>query len=198
MGKTVDAKVTSRYDIIGKATYALRDMGTGQVLTTGTVDNFHQLLPPPARTVSERWPPKPTRYERLMVILADRIVTRPAGLRRILWHAMKLSSRDAEPLFCQTRSRPDAGLLIYGPDAMRIALKRQEVIAALIGPQGEEEMRLTRIPAGAELRKDPAMPGRRDQGGQLFPRPPRRLCRGGHRSCAAHAILAALEDWAPR
>ena len=68
---------------------------------------------------------------------------------------MKLSARDAPGYF----ARPDAGrtgLLIYGNDGMRVALRRQEVIAALIGPQGEEEMRLTRIPA-AELRKDPAM-----------------------------------------
>ena len=38
---------------------------------------------------------------------------------------------------------------------MRVALRRQEVIAALIGPGGEEEMRLTRMAAG-DLRKDPA------------------------------------------
>ena len=37
---------------------------------------------------------------------------------------------------------------------MRVALKRQEMIAALVGPQGEEEMRLTRL-QGADLRKDP-------------------------------------------
>ena len=67
---------------------------------------------------------------------------------------MKLSAREASGYF----AKPDAnktGILIYGPDAMRIALKRQQVIAALIGPSGEEEMRLTRIPA-ADLRKDPA------------------------------------------
>lgn len=55
-------------------------------------------------------------------------------------------------------AKPDpskAGLLIAGADAMRVALKRQEVIAALIGPEGEGEMRLTRIPAG-DLRKDGA------------------------------------------
>jgi DNA polymerase III subunit delta len=53
-------------------------------------------------------------------------------------------------------ARPDpsrAGLLIFGADAMRVALKRQEAIAALIGPEGEGEMRLTRIPGG-DLRKD--------------------------------------------
>lgn len=56
-------------------------------------------------------------------------------------------------------SRPDpgkAGLLIFGADSMRVALKRQEVIAALIGPDGESEMRLNRIPA-ADLRKDGAL-----------------------------------------
>lgn len=55
-------------------------------------------------------------------------------------------------------ARPDparAGLLIFGADAMRVALKRQEAIAALLGPNGESEMRLSRIPA-AELRKEPS------------------------------------------
>ncbi|HCI05800.1 MAG TPA: DNA polymerase III subunit delta, partial [Sulfitobacter sp.] len=68
---------------------------------------------------------------------------------------MKLTGAQANGYF----SKPDAnkaGLLIYGTDAMRVALKRQDVIAALVGPQGEEEMRLTRIPAG-ELRKDKAL-----------------------------------------
>ncbi len=67
---------------------------------------------------------------------------------------MKLSPRDAAGYF----AKPDpkrAGLLIYGGDAMRVALKRQQVIAALIGKTGEEEMRLTRIPA-SDLRSDPA------------------------------------------
>ena len=68
---------------------------------------------------------------------------------------MKLSKDAALSYF----SKPDpksAGLLIYGPDTMRIALKRQEVVAALVGPSGEEEMRLTRIPA-SDLRKDKAL-----------------------------------------
>jgi DNA polymerase-3 subunit delta len=53
-------------------------------------------------------------------------------------------------------AKPDAarpGLLIFGADPMRVALKRQEAIAALIGPEGEGEMRLTRM-SGADLRKD--------------------------------------------
>ena len=68
---------------------------------------------------------------------------------------MKLSTGQANAYF----AKPDpeaAGLLIYGADAMRIALKRQQAVAALIGPEGETEMRLTRMPAG-DLRKDPAL-----------------------------------------
>ena len=68
---------------------------------------------------------------------------------------MKLSGAAAYRYFA--KPDPDrAGLLIFGADAMRVALKRQEVIAALIGPEGEAEMRLARIPA-SELRKDPAL-----------------------------------------
>ncbi|MEO1637978.1 MAG: DNA polymerase III subunit delta [Pseudomonadota bacterium] len=55
--------------------------------------------------------------------------------------------------------KPDSGhtaLLIFGADPMRVAEKRQQAIRALVGENGEEEMRLTRINA-AELRKDPAL-----------------------------------------
>ncbi len=107
---------------------------------------------------------------------------------------MKLSARDANRYF----SKPDpdrTGLLIYGPDAMRVALKRQEVIAALIGPQGEEEMRLTRIPGG-ELRKDPARLGDALKEVSFFPGPRVAFVEDAT-DTAAPSILAALEDWAP-
>ncbi|MFY0595346.1 MAG: DNA polymerase III subunit delta [Cognatishimia sp.] len=107
---------------------------------------------------------------------------------------MKLNARDASRYF----GKPDpdrTGLLIYGPDAMRVALKRQEVIAALIGPQGEEEMRLTRIP-GAELRKDPARLVDAIKSVSFFPGP-RVAFVEDTTDTAAPAILAALEDWAP-
>ena len=67
---------------------------------------------------------------------------------------MKLSARDATAFF----SKPDtkrAGVLIYGADAMRVALKRQDLVAAIIGPNGDEEMRLERL-SGPELRRDGA------------------------------------------
>lgn len=107
---------------------------------------------------------------------------------------MKLSPRDANGYF----KRPDTdkmGLLIYGMDAMRIALKRQEVIAALVGPQGEEEMRLTRYPA-AEVRRDPAMLLDAIKAVGFFPGPRVVFVEDANDS-HADAILPALEDWKP-
>ncbi len=67
---------------------------------------------------------------------------------------MKLSGADASRYL----AKPDparAGLLIFGADAMRVADRRIQAVAALIGPQGEAEMRLTRL-AAADVRKDPS------------------------------------------
>jgi DNA polymerase-3 subunit delta len=105
---------------------------------------------------------------------------------------MKLSARDAPRYF----ARPDpgrAGLLIYGSDAMRVALRRQEVIAALLGPGAEEEMRLTRLPA-ADLRRDPAalLDAVKAQG--FFPGP-RVAFAEDATEAVAEPILAALADW---
>ena len=55
-------------------------------------------------------------------------------------------------------ARPDekvAAILLYGEDAMRVALKRQDFLSTYLGPAAEEEMRLTRL-AAVDLRKDPA------------------------------------------
>ncbi len=68
---------------------------------------------------------------------------------------MKLTGAEASRYLV----RPDparAGLLIFGADPMRVALKRQEAILALIGPEGERDMRLTRM-SGADLRRDGAL-----------------------------------------
>ena len=106
---------------------------------------------------------------------------------------MKLSPRDAAGYF----RKPDpkgAGLLIYGGDAMRVALKRQDVIKALVGPNGEEEMRLTRM-SGADLRKDPAMLGDAIKAQGFFPG--RRVAFVEEATdTIAKAILPALADWA--
>lgn len=105
---------------------------------------------------------------------------------------MKLSPREQSGYF----AKPDPGrpgILIYGQDAMRVALKRQELIAALVGPQGEEEMRLTRIPA-SELRKDKALLDDALKGASFFPGPRVAFVEDAT-DTLAQPILAALEDW---
>ncbi len=107
---------------------------------------------------------------------------------------MKLSPREAEGYFA--RPDPDkTGLLIYGADAMRVSLKRQQMLAALLGPGAEEEMRLTRM-AGAELRKDPAMLLDAVKAVGFFPGARAVLVEEATEH-ATPALLAALEDWAP-
>lgn len=86
-------------------------------------------------------------------------------------------------------------MLIFGADTMRVALKRQEAVAAIVGPDGEAEMRLTRM-SGGELRRDPSLlsDGLRAQG--FFP---------GRRAVLvdeagdglAPLIGAALAEWRP-
>ena len=105
---------------------------------------------------------------------------------------MKLSGAQANGYF----SKPDTnktGLLIYGGDAMRVAIKRQEVIAALLGPAGEEEMRLTRIPA-SDLRKDKAMLMDAVKAIGFFPGTRAAFVEDANENVAP-MILAALEDW---
>lgn len=107
---------------------------------------------------------------------------------------MKLSTREAPGYF----AKPDptaTGLLIYGADAMRVALRRQEVIKALIGEAGEEEMRLTRIPA-AELRKDPALLLDAVKAQGFFPGPRVAFVEDAGDGLA-DVIGTALEDWQP-
>ena len=105
---------------------------------------------------------------------------------------MKLNSRDAPAYF----ARPDptsTGLLIYGGDAMRVALRRQEVIKALIGPDGADELRLTRIQA-AELRKDPALLLDAVKAQGFFPGPRAAFVEEAGDGLA-QTIGAALADW---
>ncbi|WP_195820873.1 DNA polymerase III subunit delta [Roseobacter sp. MH60115] len=107
---------------------------------------------------------------------------------------MKLSPRDANAYF----AKPDAnktGLLIYGTDGMRVALKRQQMLTALLGEDAEEEMRLSRM-AGSDIRKDPALLIDAVKAVGFFPGP-RAVFVEEANDTAAPAILAALEDWQP-
>ncbi len=105
---------------------------------------------------------------------------------------MKLSGAAASRYFA--KPEPDrAGLLIFGADAMRVALKRQEVIAALVGPEGEAEMRLTRIPGG-DLRKDPALVQDALKAQGFFPGPRVAFVEEANDGLAP-ILTAALADW---
>ncbi|MEM9636909.1 MAG: DNA polymerase III subunit delta, partial [Pseudomonadota bacterium] len=107
---------------------------------------------------------------------------------------MKLSPRDANAYF----AKPDSsktGLLIYGTDAMRVALKRQQMLAALLGESAEEEMRLSRM-TGSDIRKDPALLIDATKAVGFFPGA-RAVFVEEVNDAAAPAILAALEDWQP-
>ncbi|TCP40146.1 DNA polymerase III subunit delta [Rhodovulum marinum] len=107
---------------------------------------------------------------------------------------MKLSPREAARYFA--RPEPDrAGVLIYGPDAMRVALKRQEAIAKLLGPNAEEEMRLTRMGAG-DLRGDKAALTDAIKARGFFPGP-RVVFLEEANDGIADTVIAALGDWQP-
>lgn len=106
---------------------------------------------------------------------------------------MKLSTRDANAHF----KRPDAsaaGCLIFGDDAMRVALKRQDLLAALLGAKAEEEMRLTRLTA-AELRTDGALLLDAVKAVGFFPGP-RAVLVEGATDGLSKLFDAALTDWA--
>lgn len=105
---------------------------------------------------------------------------------------MKLSPREAPGYFKKPNINA-AGLLIFGADAMRIATRRQEVIAALIGPEGEAEMRLTRIPS-AELRKDKALLSDAMRATGFFPGPRVAFVEDAN-EFVTDTVTAALTDW---
>ncbi|SDX30394.1 DNA polymerase III subunit delta [Roseicitreum antarcticum] len=106
---------------------------------------------------------------------------------------MKLTGRDASRYFAQPDPKR-AGLLIFGADAMRVALRRQEVISALIGPEGDAEMRLTRLQAG-DLRRDAAAVHDAVKAQGFFPGP-RVVFVEDATDTITDALAAALTDWA--
>ena len=66
---------------------------------------------------------------------------------------MKLTNRDVTSFF-KSPPKGITGVLIYGNDLMRVSDKRQQFIKSLLGPNAEEEMRLTRI-SRENLKKAP-------------------------------------------
>ena len=105
---------------------------------------------------------------------------------------MKLAGDKANNYF----SNPDANhtaILIYGADSMRVALRRQELLEALLGDNAEEEMRLTRM-SGSDLRSDPALllDGLKANG--FFPGLRAVFVEGATDTNSA-VIDAAMQDW---
>ncbi|MEI4263349.1 LPS assembly lipoprotein LptE [Roseovarius sp. D0-M9] len=68
------ANVTTRYNLLGETTYALRDLDTQAVIASGKVNNFTGYSAS-GSTVATQAAERDAR-ERLMTILADQIITR--------------------------------------------------------------------------------------------------------------------------
>ena len=106
---------------------------------------------------------------------------------------MKLSPRDAEGFLARPDPRVPA-LLIYGADPMRVSEKRARLVSTVVGPNGDAEMRLTRMPGG-DLRKDPsaALDAAKAQG--FFPGA-RAVVIDEANDHAVTGLKAVLDDWA--
>jgi len=105
---------------------------------------------------------------------------------------MKLAPRDL-PGFIARPEPGRAGILLYGTDAMRVSLRRQALLKALVGETGDEEMRLTRL-NGPDLRRDPAALMDAMKAISMYPGP-RAVHVEGATDQAAPAVTAALEEW---
>ena len=106
---------------------------------------------------------------------------------------MKLNPRDIATYV----AKPDAtksAVLFFGQDPMRIALRRQTLIKALLGKNAEEEMRLTRMPA-AELHKEKSLLVDATKAIGFFPGPRAVLVEDANDN-TLRAIELALDDWA--
>ena len=105
---------------------------------------------------------------------------------------MKLGRRDGAGIIAKPPT-DKLGLLLYGSDSMRVALKRQEYLKALLGPAADEEMRLTHIPA-ADLRREPALLMDAIKAVGFFPGPRAAFVEGANELVAA-IIIDTLKDW---
>ncbi|KAA0912990.1 LPS assembly lipoprotein LptE [Aquicoccus porphyridii] len=66
--------ITTRFNLIGRVSYALRDLGDGRVLTSGNVDSFTGYSATGSTAATQT--AEANAHERLMTILGDQIVMR--------------------------------------------------------------------------------------------------------------------------
>lgn len=107
---------------------------------------------------------------------------------------MKLAGAEARRYL----AKPDPGkaaLVIFGEDAMRVAMKRAEAVIALAGLKADAEMRLTRIPA-ADLRKDAAALQDSVKARGFFPGARVVVVEDATDGLSA-TLQAAFDDWRP-
>ncbi len=105
---------------------------------------------------------------------------------------MKIAARDVAA-FCARPSPSTPAVLIYGADAMRVALRRQEIVGALVGPDGEAEMRLVRL-GPADLREGAGRLADEIRALGFFAGP-RAVVLEGAADSHAGAVSDALEGW---
>ena len=69
-----DDNIAARFNLLGKATYALRDLSTGEVVTTGIVESFTGYSTTGSTAATQA--ASRNASERLMTILGDKVITR--------------------------------------------------------------------------------------------------------------------------
>ena len=105
---------------------------------------------------------------------------------------MKLTNRDVVSFF-KSPPRGIAGVLIYGNDVMRVSDKRQQFISSLLGPNADEEMRLTRI-SRENLKKAPEQAIDLCKAQGFFPGERALLIEEANET-VADTIITAIEEW---
>ena len=100
---------------------------------------------------------------------------------------MRISSREAAG-FLKNPKAGTALVLLFGPDAMRTSLTRQDFLKSHLGENADEEMRLTRM-TGQDLRSEPAALQDAIKAIGFFPGE-----RGVHVEGATDAIAPILTD----
>ncbi len=105
---------------------------------------------------------------------------------------MKIGGRQARGFFARP-GNDHAAMLLHGGDPVRIAMGRETLVKALIGPEGAAEMRLARM-SGAEIARDPAALDAAVRASGFFPGARAVLVEEAGDGASA-ALKSVLADW---